>query len=82
MSSRGHFVKKHLLAASAVIALLASGSSFAQETSQGGAVLTYEPAFFAEYSPITAADMVSQVPGFSINDGAQVRALPIHLPTS
>lgn len=29
----------------------------------------YEAAFFAIYNPLTAADMLSRVPGFEINDG-------------
>jgi hypothetical protein len=33
----------------------------------------YPPAFFAPYRPVTALDMVEQVPGFRIDDGGQSR---------
>jgi outer membrane receptor protein involved in Fe transport len=36
-------------------------------------VQVFEPAFFARYNPVTAQDMVRQLPGFSIDDGSQVR---------
>jgi hypothetical protein len=52
-----------------------SMTAYAQETSQDGAVLTFAPDYFSAYSPVTAYDMVSQVPGFSIDNGAQVRGL-------
>jgi hypothetical protein len=50
-------------------------SAYAQEASLGGAVLAYAPDYFSAYSPVTAYDMVRQVPGFSIDNGAQVRGL-------
>jgi len=37
----------------------------------GGAV--YAPAFFAPYNPVTAADMVTRVPGFELRDGDERR---------
>jgi hypothetical protein len=46
------------------------------EVSQTGsreAVLIYEPDFFAASSPATAQDMVNRLPGFSINNGDEVR---------
>ena len=36
-------------------------------------VKKFEPAFFARYSPVTAFDMVRQLPGFSINNGDSLR---------
>lgn len=33
----------------------------------------YTPPFFAQFNPITALDMVQRVPGFSIDDGDDVR---------
>jgi outer membrane receptor for ferrienterochelin and colicin len=39
--------------------------------SQG--VRVFEPAFFARYNPITAFDMVRQVPGFSLDNGDSLR---------
>jgi outer membrane receptor protein involved in Fe transport len=37
------------------------------------AVRTYDPAFFSRYNPVTAFDMVRQVPGFVINNGETLR---------
>jgi hypothetical protein len=36
-------------------------------------VQTFEPAFFSVFNPITALDMVRQVPGFVIDDGDNAR---------
>jgi hypothetical protein len=36
-------------------------------------VKVYDPAFFARYNPVTAFDMVRQVPGFAINNGESLR---------
>ncbi|HEY7797853.1 MAG TPA: TonB-dependent receptor plug domain-containing protein, partial [Hyphomonadaceae bacterium] len=36
-------------------------------------VKVYDPAFFARYNPVTAWDMVRQVPGFAINNGESLR---------
>jgi hypothetical protein len=41
------------------------------ETTDG--VQVFEPAFFAVYNPLTAFDMVRQVPGFTIDEGEQLR---------
>jgi hypothetical protein len=38
-------------------------------------VLTYEPAFFADFNPQTALDMVNRVPGFSVSGGGNSRGL-------
>ena len=40
-----------------------------------GAIIAYAPEFFGVYSPVTALDMVSQVPGFGIDNGQPVRGL-------
>lgn len=64
-----------LLAATAALCIAMPLHVAAQEASQDGAVLTYAPAYFDAYSPVTALDMVAQVPGFSINNGAEVRGL-------
>ena len=66
-------LKSILVLAASSLAL--SGAAFAQETtavqpaSESGAVQTFEPAFFARFNPVTAYDMVRQVPGFSIDSG-------------
>ncbi|VAV93886.1 hypothetical protein MNBD_ALPHA06-1751 [hydrothermal vent metagenome] len=45
----------------------------AQESPDNPNVLVYQPDFFALYNPVTALDMVRQVPGFSIQDGGRAR---------
>ena len=34
-----------------------------------GAILVYPASFFAEFSPVTARDMINRLPGFSLSDG-------------
>lgn len=36
-------------------------------------VQTFDAAFFKQYNPVTAADIVNRVPGFEIDDGAALR---------
>ncbi|MDQ7018992.1 MAG: outer membrane beta-barrel protein [Robiginitomaculum sp.] len=43
------------------------------ESGKTEGVSVYKPEFFASYFPVTALDMVRQVPGFSINNGDNVR---------
>ena len=59
----------------AATALGASASAYAQEVVMDGAIIAYAPEFFGVYSPVTALDMVSQVPGFGIDNGQPVRGL-------
>ncbi|MEE2891727.1 MAG: TonB-dependent receptor [Pseudomonadota bacterium] len=40
-----------------------------QACENGACTLTYEPAFFARYAPVTAFDMLDNVPGFDVDDG-------------
>ena len=40
-----------------------------QVCEDGACTLTYEPAFFARYAPVTAFDMLENVPGFDVDDG-------------
>lgn len=68
-------MKTKLLAAAAAIFIAIPFQVQAQEVSQDGAVLTYTPAYFGAYRPVTALDMIAQVPGFSIDNGAEVRGL-------
>lgn len=70
-------LKSILVLAASSLAL--SGAAFAQETtvaqpaSESEAVQTFEPAFFARFNPVTAYDMVRQLPGFSIDSGESLR---------
>ena len=70
----------------ALLVLLAAPAALAQDTAppaspcEGGATsctigdkVIYLPSFFAQYNPVTALDMVSRVPGFSIDGGDSVR---------
>ena len=56
------------LVASILLALSGAAALAAEE-----GVQTFEPAFFRQYNPVTAADMVSRVPGFEIDDGEVLR---------
>ncbi|MFK7864786.1 MAG: TonB-dependent receptor plug domain-containing protein [Pseudohongiellaceae bacterium] len=38
---------------------------------EGACTLTYEPAFFQRYAPITALDMLNNLPGFNVDNGDQ-----------
>jgi hypothetical protein len=67
-------LKSKLFLAAALI-VIPPAFAFAQDASHDGAVLTYTPAFFGSYNPVTALDMVEQVPGFGIDNGAHVRGL-------
>ncbi len=70
-------LKSILVLAASSFAL--AGVSFAQEAataqppSESGAVQTFDPAFFARFNPVTASDMVRQLPGFSIDSGESLR---------
>jgi hypothetical protein len=44
----------------------------AQAASREG-VQAFEPAFFARFNPVTALDMVRQLPGFTIDEGEDLR---------
>jgi len=61
------------LSGAAGAAALLSGHAIAQDATLQAEVQTFEPAYFARYTPSTALDMVSQVPGFSIREGDSVR---------
>lgn len=43
------------------------------DTCTAGGVVLFAPAYFTQFNPITALDMVSRVPGFSIDGGGNVR---------
>jgi len=67
-----------------LILLLGAAPVFAQETvsqevasvdNQQGAGQIFEPAYFDQYAPRTALDMVRQVPGFQIDQGDNKRGL-------
>ena len=45
----------------------------AESAQNEAGVTSFQPAEFEQYSPTTALDMVSQVPGFSIDNGENVR---------
>ncbi|MEM9706970.1 MAG: TonB-dependent receptor [Pseudomonadota bacterium] len=44
-----------------------------QTCTERGCVITYEASFFARYKPVTALDMLRNVPGFQIQDGGESR---------
>jgi outer membrane receptor protein involved in Fe transport len=53
----------------AALGLAMCGSAYAQQA----AGVVYEPDFFAQFSPRTALDMVSRVPGFTLDEGEDRR---------
>lgn len=56
--------------ASGLLALAGAGAASAQEPAQPAAAVqgqVYEPAFFARFAPKTAADMVGNIPGFTVS---------------
>ncbi len=62
------------VAAIAIVAALNTPISLAQTEPEqvcadGACTLTYEAAFFTRYAPVTALDMVNNLPGFAIDDG-------------
>jgi len=61
-----------LLSGVAAIALLTSSAS-AQEIGENENIIVYEISFFDIYNPVTALDMVRQIPAFSINSGGNAR---------
>lgn len=55
-------------------AAASSGAQAQQPPARSNRVIAYEPAFFAPYAPRTALDVVSRVPGFTLETGnADVR---------
>ncbi|GJL95648.1 MAG: TonB-dependent receptor [Hyphococcus sp.] len=75
-----------LFATTAMGALLLSQTGFATSyqaddglcdasvlTCTAGDRVIYKPGFFSDYNPVTALDMVERVPGFSIDEGDDVR---------
>ncbi|MEM1186915.1 MAG: TonB-dependent receptor [Pseudomonadota bacterium] len=40
-----------------------------QVCTEGACTITYEAAFFSRYAPVTALDMVNNLPGFALDDG-------------
>lgn len=68
------------LLALAASTLALTGMARAQETTKPPApasapegVQQFEPAFFARFNPVTAEDMVRQLPGFTLDEGAELR---------
>jgi len=65
--------KYSLLLASSLVALtLSSGIASAQDA---GSSNTYEPAFFEQFAPRTARDMIGRIPGFQLEFGDNRRGL-------
>jgi outer membrane receptor protein involved in Fe transport len=49
------------------------GALAARSNQQESEIVTYPARFFDQYQPLTALDMVRQVPGFQVNDGDDLR---------
>lgn len=61
------------LCALASLCLIATPLAGANTASSDAGITSYAPEDFSQYNPATALDMVSQVPGFSIDNGEDVR---------
>ncbi|HEX8570683.1 MAG TPA: hypothetical protein VF699_12295, partial [Caulobacteraceae bacterium] len=61
---------RRLLLAASALACLAGGEAVAQEASNRA---VYPAEWFARFSPSTALDIATQVPGFTIDNGQEVR---------
>lgn len=58
----------HVLAQAAVAAAPAPASAPAQQ-----GIISYPPAFFADFQPANAGEMIDRVPGFTLDSGDSVR---------
>src|SRR5262245_31766384 len=65
------FLLAALAAAAAAPAYAQTADAAAPAAAQG--VTVYPPEFFAESRPNSAWDMINRIPGFSFDNGAQVR---------
>ena len=71
-----HWKRAAALAVSAFALADVAHAQDAPQTVQAAAesaVQTFEPTFFARFNPVTAYDMVRQLPGFSIDNGNSLR---------
>jgi hypothetical protein len=68
-------MRRQVLLAGWALILGTGAPALGQTVSPDGAVLTYDPGYFSAYSPANALDMVEEVPGFAIDNGASVRGL-------
>lgn len=59
--------------AAAAFAFLFAGQAFADDGSDAGGPALFASAYFTQYNPVTAADMVARVPGFELRDGEERR---------
>lgn len=51
------------------VTAIPTGDEPAQVCNEGACTITYEAAFFARYAPVTALDMVNNLPGFALDNG-------------
>lgn len=67
--------RRRLCGGSALVAsLLMAGAVAAQTPSPGDPNITpYPPAYFAEFRPVTALDMIARIPGFQFDGGTSAR---------
>lgn len=62
-----------LLASAPALAIDTPEAAPEQSCTTSGCTVHYDAAFFSRYAPITALDMVRNLPGFSIDDGGGAR---------
>lgn len=62
-----------LIVAAPALAIEKPAATPEQSCTVSGCTVHYGPGFFSRYAPITALDMVRNIPGFSIDDGGGAR---------
>lgn len=75
MSYRSNFSLFGAVVLAAAPAIPAAAQNETAEARADAAILVYQPAFFADYNPQTARDMLNRVPGFAISGGGGGRGL-------
>ncbi len=66
---------KPRLAVTILLTLITGVSSYALETEDSSALRSFEPAYFTQFAPRTALDMLQRVPGFQLQGGNTDRGL-------
>lgn len=54
-------------------AIMLASNTLAQETAADDTTVVYPAAYFAEYQPVTADDMVNRIPGIKVNEEGPTR---------
>lgn len=66
---------KPLLAVMMTLTLISAAPAVSQESEPGTETRSFEPAYFEQFAPQNAFDMVRRIPGFQLQGGNQARGL-------